>query len=86
MYPIIQESIMTISTVFINNRSQAVRLPVELRLPESVKKVNVRARGNERIISPVGHAWESFFLGDPKVTDDFMEDRDQQEQPEREAF
>ena len=77
---------MTISTVFINNRSQAVRLPAELRLPESVKKVNVRARGTERIISPVGKAWESFFLDAPKVTDDFMEERDQQEQPERESF
>jgi antitoxin VapB len=86
MYPLFQESIRTISTVFINNRSQAVRLPAELRLPESVKKVNVRARGNERIISPVGKSWESFFLDAPKVTDDFMEERDQQEQPERESF
>ena len=29
---------MTISTVFINNRSQAVRLPADVRLPENVKK------------------------------------------------
>jgi len=39
---------MAISSVFINNRTQAVRLPVELRLPEGVRKVEVRARGNER--------------------------------------
>jgi virulence-associated protein VagC len=44
---------MAITTIFTNNRTQAVRLPAELRLPETVKKVDVRARGNERIISPI---------------------------------
>ncbi len=77
---------MTISTVFINNRSQAVRLPVGARLPESVKKVSIRVNGNERIISPVGQTWDSFFLGQQKVTDDFMEERDAGEQPEREVL
>ncbi len=77
---------MTISTVFINNRSQAVRLPVDTRLPESVKKVSIRVNGNERIISPVGQTWDSFFLGQQKVTDDFMEERDAGEQPEREVL
>jgi len=77
---------MTISTVFINNRSQAVRLPVDARLPESVKKVSIRVKGNERIIAPVGQSWDSFFLGHQKVTDDFMEESDAGEQPEREAL
>ncbi len=77
---------MTISSVFINNRSQAVRLPAELRLPENVKKVDVRAVGNERIISPVGQKWDSFFLNGPVVSDDFMLERAPQEQPEREAL
>ena len=60
---------MTISTVFTNNRSQAIRLPAELRLPESVKKVYVRIRGNDRIISPIGHTWDNFFMNGPQVTD-----------------
>ncbi|NDH69166.1 MAG: AbrB/MazE/SpoVT family DNA-binding domain-containing protein, partial [Gammaproteobacteria bacterium] len=30
---------MSISTVFTNNRSQAVRIPSDMRLPEGVKKV-----------------------------------------------
>ena len=30
---------MTATTVFTNNRSQAIRLPAELRLPDSVKQV-----------------------------------------------
>lgn len=77
---------MAISSVFTNNRSQAVRLPAELRLPENVKKVDVRAVGNERIISPVGQKWDSFFLNGPVVSDDFMVERASQEQPEREAL
>ena len=43
---------MTTTTVFTNNRSQAIRLPAELRLPNNVKRVDVRARGCERIIAP----------------------------------
>ena len=72
---------MTISTVFINNRTQAVRLPVDLRLPDGVRKVEVRAKGNERIISPVGQSWDSFFLNGPAVSDDFMPERASQHQP-----
>lgn len=77
---------MATSSVFTNNRTQAVRLPVELRLPEGVKKVDVRARGNERIISPVDQTWDSFFLDGPEVSDDFMLERSSQSQPEREAL
>lgn len=77
---------MAISTVFTNNRSQAVRLPVELRLPEGVHKVEVRAKGNERIIAPAGQSWDSFFLGAPPVSDDFMAERADQQQPDREAL
>lgn len=77
---------MTISSVFTNNRTQAVRLPADLRLPENVKKVDVRAKGNERIIAPAGQTWDSFFLNGPTVTDDFMSERASQIQAEREAL
>jgi antitoxin VapB len=77
---------MTASTVFINNRTQAVRLPVEARFPESVKKVDVRVVGQERIIAPADATWDSFFLGEQTVTDDFMSERASQQQPEREGF
>ena len=77
---------MTISTVFINNRTQAVRLPVELRLPEGVRKVVVRAKGSERIIAPVGQTWDSFFNDGPVVSDDFLQERASQQQSEREAL
>ena len=77
---------MATSTVFINNRTQAVRLPAELRLPDDVKRVDVRARGNERIISPVGRTWDSFFLDGLPVSEDFMQERAPQNQPDREAL
>ena len=73
-------------TVFVNNRTQAVRLPAETRFPESVKKVVVRVVGNERVLSPVDNLWDSFFLSSDGVSDDFMNERASQEQPEREAF
>jgi antitoxin VapB len=77
---------MAISTVFTNNRTQAVRLPAELRLPDSVKKVEIRARGKDRIISPLGHRWDDFFLNGPRVSDDFMNERGSQEQAAREEL
>ena len=77
---------MTASTVFINNRSQAIRLPAALRLPDNVKRVDVRARGCERIIAPLGQTWDSFFLNGPPVADDFMQARASQDQTEREAL
>jgi antitoxin VapB len=51
-----------------------------------VKKVQVRARGLDRIISPVDHSWDSFFLDGPMPTEDFMAERADQQQAEREAF
>ena len=77
---------MTTSTVFTNNRTQAVRLPAETRFPSHVRTVDVRVVGNERIIAPAESSWDSFFLGDYTVTDDFMRERGDQAQPEREAL
>lgn len=77
---------MSTSTVFINNRTQAVRLPADVRLPEEVKQVSVRAVGKERIIAPLHSSWDSFFMGEIKATDDFMPVRATQTQAEREAF
>lgn len=77
---------MAISTVFINNRTQAVRLPLDVRLPEGVRKVDIRVRGNERIIAPVNHTWDSFFQNGLAVSHDFMTERGSQQQTERESL
>ena len=77
---------MATGSIFVNNRTQSVRLPVETRFPEGVKKVVVRVMGKERILSPVENTWDSFFLSEEKVTDDFMTERASQEQQDREPF
>jgi antitoxin VapB len=77
---------VAITKLFLSNRSQAVRIPADLRLPDSVKEVEVRACGQERIIPPVGRSWDSFFREGPAVSDDFLVERAGQEQAEREPF
>ncbi|QHF05955.1 MULTISPECIES: type II toxin-antitoxin system VapB family antitoxin [Pseudomonas syringae group] len=64
------------STVFKRNRSQIVRLPKALALPDDVKRVDVVAVGRTRIISPAGETWNSWFDGDG-VSADFMTEREQ---------
>jgi antitoxin VapB len=77
---------MSIGTVFVNNRTQAVRLPLDVRLPEGVQKVEIRIKGNERIIAPLGQTWDSFFLSGSTVSDDFLPERVIKHQPERETL
>ncbi|MEZ5534480.1 MAG: type II toxin-antitoxin system VapB family antitoxin [Thiolinea sp.] len=77
---------MPLGSVFVNNRTQAVRLPANTRFPEHIKKVRVRVLGKDRILSPVENTWDSFFLADETVSDDFMNERASQEQAERESF
>ena len=80
---------MSSTTVFTNNRSQAVRLPAAARFPDSVKKVQVRVVGADRVITPVDQAWDSFFQPDPQAllaTDDFMASRAPQHQATREPL
>ncbi|EGO7871621.1 toxin-antitoxin system antitoxin VapB, partial [Escherichia coli] len=51
------------TTVFLSNRSQAVRLPKAVALPENVKRVEVIAVGRTRIITPAGETWDEWFDG-----------------------
>ena len=66
---------IAITTVFTNNRTQAVRMPAEARLPDEVKKVIVRIRGRERIITPIENTWDNFFMNGPTVTEEFLNER-----------
>ncbi|NHB96640.1 MULTISPECIES: type II toxin-antitoxin system VapB family antitoxin [Photorhabdus] len=76
---------MAQTTVFKSNRSQAVRLPKAVALPEEVKRVDVVAVGRTRIITPAGESWDSWFDG-PGVTADFMAEREQPPVQEREGL
>ncbi|MCF5279687.1 AbrB/MazE/SpoVT family DNA-binding domain-containing protein [Pseudomonas syringae] len=73
------------STVFKSNRSQAVRLPKAVALPAAVKRVVVIAVGKTRIISPAGEMWNSWFDGE-SVSDDFMAERGQPAEQQRESL
>jgi antitoxin VapB len=79
-------AVTSVTKLFLSNRSQAVRIPSHLRLPDSVEAVEVRACGHERIISPVGQRWDSFFHAPHAVPDDFMVERATQEQAARESL
>jgi antitoxin VapB len=74
------------STIFTTNRSQAVRLPKAVAFPEGVHQVEIIKVGNARLITPVGHRWDEFFLNGPHVSDDFLNDRDQGIAEEREPL
>lgn len=71
--------------VFLSNRSQAIRLPKAVALPDDVKRVDVVAIGRTRIITPAGESWDSWFDSEG-VTRDFMTDREQPADQERESF
>ncbi|MFC3441802.1 type II toxin-antitoxin system VapB family antitoxin [Sphingobium rhizovicinum] len=73
------------ASIFQSNRSQAVRLPKAVALPDDVKRVDVNALGRTRILTPAGEAWDSWFDGEG-VTADFMTDREQPDHQERETF
>nr|WP_244987340.1 type II toxin-antitoxin system VapB family antitoxin [Winslowiella toletana] len=68
-----------------SNRSQAVRLPKAVALPDDVKRVEIIAVGRTRIISPAEESWDSWFDGET-VSADFMSDREQPQPQEREGF
>ena len=71
--------------IFKSNRSQAVRLPKEVAMPESIKIVEITKIGNKRIIVPAGQTWDEWF--DSKgVSEDFMIQRYQPDDQTREPL
>ena len=76
---------MKSGAVFKSNTSQAIRLPKDVALPESVKRVDIIPVGRGRLIVPAGEGWDSWFQ-EKGVTDDFMALREQPVDQEREAM
>ncbi|MDR2896450.1 MAG: antitoxin [Propionibacteriaceae bacterium] len=77
---------MTTGTVFLNNTTQAVRLPKSVAWPPSVSEVTIQVVGDQRIMTPAGGAWSAWFDTHIPVSSDFMRDRDQPEADERAAL
>jgi len=73
------------ASVFKSNKSQAVRIPKPIALPDSVKKVDIIPLGNARLIVPAGQAWDSWFDAQG-VSEDFMQTRNQPMPQSRETF
>ncbi len=70
--------------VFMNGRSQAIRLPKELRF--DTETVYLRKEGNEVIISATEADWDVFFSQTSAFGEDFLLDREDVPAQEREFF
>ena len=78
---------MSKGSVFMTHKTQAVRLPADVRFPEGVKQVIVEVVGNTRVLIPVESVWESYFDEPSPVSDDFLRERaDDLPQESRESF
>lgn len=74
-----------LTTLFLSNRTQAVRLPKSISFPEGVKHVEVITVGRSRLITPQGELWDSWF-DEEGASPDFMSTREQPSDQERETF
>jgi antitoxin VapB len=72
-------------SVFMTNKTQAVRFPKSVRLPDGVTSVDIHRRGRSWIITPTEQGWAAWFDGEG-VSSDFMEDREQPAEQERLAL
>ncbi len=71
-----------IAKIFMNGRSQAVRLPKEYRF--DTDEVYVTKQGNNIIISPKKTTWDEFFNTETAFDDDFLNNRLDDQPQERE--
>ncbi len=52
---------LTRTSLFLSNRSQAVRLPKAVAFSEGIHEVVIVPDGPRRIIAPAESAWDDFF-------------------------
>lgn len=57
--------------IFMNKRSQAVRLPKEFEFATS--QVFIRKQGDEVILSPRPNDWSAYLTAGPVASEEFME-------------
>ncbi len=57
--------------IFMNNRSQAVRLPKEFQF--NGREVFIRTEGSDVILSPRPSDWSSYLAEGPVASENFME-------------
>ncbi len=72
---------MQTAKIFVNGRSQAVRLPKDFRFAE--KDVFIKKIGKMVVLLPKNDPWSSLVNSLDQFTDDFMENREQPGQDSR---
>ena len=72
------------ASLFMNGRSQAVRLPKEYRF--DCEQVYIRRQGDEVVLSAKPRCWDDFFEQKSAFTTDFLSDREDFPPQEREPF
>lgn len=75
---------MQTAKIFINGRSQAVRLPKNFRF--AGEDVYIKKVGKMVILIPKDDPWSSLINSLDQFTDDFMESREQPNQTQRESL
>lgn len=73
---------MKISKVKSSAKEQIVTMPKDAAFPANVAVVEVIVAGEERILRPLNRAWDEFFQS--ATTEDFCDERSNQQQSERE--
>jgi antitoxin VapB len=58
--------------IFMNNRSQAVRLPKEFQF--KTREVFIRKQGSDVVLSPRPADWLSYLAEEPVASEGFMEE------------
>ncbi|NQZ12448.1 MAG: AbrB family transcriptional regulator [Algicola sp.] len=74
--------------LFMNGRSQAVRLPVNFRFDCDEVFIRHDPDTGDVVLSKKPGGWDDFFalVDTAKVPQDFMADREQEDAPERDLF
>lgn len=54
---------MTRTSLFLSNKTQAVRLPKDVAFPPGIREVNIVRDGARVIIAPADAVWDDFFGG-----------------------
>ncbi len=75
---------MQTAKLFLNGRSQAVRLPKDCRF--TGEDVFIKKIGKMVVLLPKDDPWSSLVNSLDQFTDDFMNDREQPDQGSRESL
>ena len=75
---------MQTAKIFMNGRSQAVRLPKDFRFSDN--DVFIKKIGKMVVLLPKDDPWSTLVKSLDQFTDDFMDSRDQPNQNSRDEF